>query len=1122
MFTDQNECHKFAPVDRFRYSHRGVTMKNNLIQHVLGFILIMAGMLILSGGIVSTAHAAPSSQAGDDATLRVINESEETICHVFISPVTTDEWGNDWLYAEEIISSGKSRDFVVVSGSYNVALVSCDSDALLEERSVTITADGYNLRFMSSTNAEQGSDCDALVEEGIELFHHSQFHEALVPWETALACYREAGDQEDEGGTLHNLGTVYLNLGRYSTTIDYYESALTIAQEIDDQKLEGRVLGSLGIVYYSLGQYATAIDYLKQALIIAQELGDRHGEGNHLGSLGIAYRLLGQYTTAIDYFEQALVIAQELGDQNMEGNILGNLGNVYNNLGQYTTAIDYYEQVLIIAQKTGDRQSEGLALSNLGSAYSGLGQYTTAIDYYEQALVIAQEIGDRPNEGNHLGGLGIAYSGLGQYTTAIDYFEQGLVIAREIGDRRGEGRRLGHLGGAYHGLGQYLTAIDYFEQALVISREIGDRTEEGAALGYLGIIYNSLGQYATAIDHYEQALVIALEVGDRHSEGILLGNLGLAYYSLGQYAMAFAYYEQALTIAQAVGDRELEGWILGGLGIAYKSLGQHTTAINYFEQAIAIVETLRGELDMEEFKSSFSSKYMYSYQGMIVALNRRSRYEEAFHYTQRAKARTFLDQMGNAGIDPRTTDDPELIEQEQALLGEIRDLEAVLSGQRSFETLSATRGGGPNTLTDEQRVETQARLDEAYQEYEHLLVQIKISNPAYADLRTVNASTLLTVQQTLPANTTLVEYYMVSSTQTLAFIVTPEALHTVPLSVSVEALNQKIDWFRQFTSAEETQATAQTLYAWLFAPLREYIATPAVLIAPHQQLHYLPFDALYDGEHYLVEEYTIGYIPSASVLRYLIPDGQVDTGVALVLGNPTHNAAPSLPAAEQEAQAVADLFGTAVHLGGSATESLLWEQAPNADYIHLAAHGEFNATVPQFSRIYLTPVEAEAIATHPLASQTDGLLETREVWNLGLENADLVTLSACQTQLGELSAGDELVGLSRAFIYAGTPSLVASLWTVEDESTAYLMERFYGYLNEGIGKAEALRQAKLDTMEVYLSPYHWAAFTLIGDMGAVDTERGPLTPADICPGIVMPLALGIVAYCENQRRRRRQ
>jgi CHAT domain-containing protein len=179
---------------------------------------------------------------------------------------------------------------------------------------------------------------------------------------------------------------------------------------------------------------------------------------------------------------------------------------------------------------------------------------------------------------------------------------------------------------------------------------------------------------------------------------------------------------------------------------------------------------------------------------------------------------------------------------------------------------------------------------------------------------------------------------------------------------------------------------------------------------------------------------------------------------------------------------------------------------------------------PQFSRLYLAPSEADSETLTPtLSSRFDGLLETREVWNLRLEHADLVTLSACETQLGEMSAGDDLVGLSRAFIYAGTPTLVASLWNVQDDSTAYLMERFYGYLKDGMGKAAALRQAKLDTMEVYPSPYHWAAFTLIGDMGPVVTDAPTPQPqptpmgkdetgkegrtGGLCPGIALPLAL---------------
>jgi len=217
-----------------------------------------------------------------------------------------------------------------------------------------------------------------------------------------------------------------------------------------------------------------------------------------------------------------------------------------------------------------------------------------------------------------------------------------------------------------------------------------------------------------------------------------------------------------------------------------------------------------------------------------------------------------------------------------------------------------------------------------------------------------------------------------------------------------------------------------------------------------------------------------------------------------------------LPAAEREAQAVADLFGASAHIGKAATESLLWEQAVDADYVHLAAHGQLNETAPQFSRIYLAPSDAgeEEAAGDALSSRVDGLLETREVWSLRLENADLVVLSACQTQLGDLSAGDELVGLGRAFIYAGTPTLVASLWSVEDESTEYLMTRFYGYLQEGQPKGAALRQAKLDTMETYSSPYHWSAFTLIGDLGTVPAPSPSRRWMWIGPGALVVALIG--------------
>ncbi len=1027
-------------------------------------VVIILWLLFILWMVPTPSYAAPLPQEGDEATLRVINESEETICYVLICPPGAENLREDCpLFAETTITPGDTHDFAVATGNYAVGLGDCEGNFLFNKGGFAIT-DEYELRFTGATDAQSTSDCDALLQQGIDLYQHSQFREALTQWKAALTCYSETGNRQGEGNALHNLGVAYYFLGQYQTAIDHHEQALAITREIGNRLGQVSCLDSLGNAHCSLGQYHTAIGYHEQALVLAQEIDDRLGEGAASGNLGKAYFSLGQSQTGIDYFEQALAIAQEIGDRRSEGVFLGNLGSAYYFLGQYHTAIGYHHQALAIAQEIGNSMSVGYHQCNLGVVYFSLGQYQTAIDYYEQALTLAREIDNRQNEVACLGNLGIAYFSLGQSRTGIGYFEQALAVAQEIGNRRDEGTHLGNLGIAYHSLGQYEKAIRCYEQALSIAQEIGDHRGEGNHLGSFGNTYRNLAQYETAIDYYEQALAIAREIGDRAMEGAALGNLGFVYYSSGQYDQALAHYQQS----------------------------------------IAVRETLREEIRVEEWKSSFTAENMRPYRGIIKVLLKLNRPADAFHYAQRAKARTFLDQIGNVRVDPRATDDPKLIEQEQALLADIRGLEAVLSGRQDFASVGDTRGGGAGTLTTEQETEIQTRLEAAYREYEHLLAQIKRTNPAYADLRAVQASTLITVQQTLPANTTLVEYYVLSDIQTLAFVVTPDAFHTVPLSVSVEALDQTINWFRGFPTLAGVPESVQTLYTWLFAPLREYIKTDAVLIAPHQRLHYLPFEALHDGERYLVEDYVIGYLPSASLLRYLrAPQSSSgESGGALVLGNPDNPAVSPLSGAEAEAQAVAELFGVPAHLNAEATESLLWEQAAGARYVHVAAHGAFNATAPQFSRLYLAPLDVRSQATtntltsrinsgssphtdDNLSTHNDGLLETREVWNLPLENADLVTLSACQTQLGELSSGDELVGLSRAFIYAGTPSLVASLWSVEDASTEYLMTRFYGYLQEGQPKGAALRQAKLDTMETYPNPYYWAAFTLIGDLGTV-------------------------------------
>ncbi|NIQ00579.1 MAG: CHAT domain-containing protein, partial [Nitrospinaceae bacterium] len=266
---------------------------------------------------------------------------------------------------------------------------------------------------------------------------------------------------------------------------------------------------------------------------------------------------------------------------------------------------------------------------------------------------------------------------------------------------------------------------------------------------------------------------------------------------------------------------------------------------------------------------------------------------------------------------------------------------------------------------------------------------------------------------------------------------------------------------------------SRQLHGWLIEPVQAWIAEKRVLgIVPHGHLHYVSFASLFDGESYLVERHPLFYSPSASVLKFTFqrkyeksPDVKV-----LALGNPDlGDFNYELPLAELEAQSIKwDFPKIDILTGDRATESWLHRHIGDYQIIHIASHGEFDPINPLFSSLKLAKDQNQ-----------DGNFEVNEVFSLKV-NADLVTLSACQTGLGQITGGDELVGLNRAFIYAGTHSILSSLWRVSDVSTAILIKHFYrNYVDRN--KSESLRQAQLQVKTLYPHPSYWAGFNLTGD-----------------------------------------
>lgn len=573
-----------------------------------------------------------------------------------------------------------------------------------------------------------------------------------------------------------------------------------------------------------------------------------------------------------------------------------------------------------------------------------------------------------------------------------------------------------------------------------------------------------------ALAHFEQ-------LPDLQGQAATLNSLGQTYRYQGNFEQALIYFEQALTITKGIEDRVHEGLILFNLGELYEAQANSTSALTNYLQAIDVIETVRASAGSEQGRAEFIAQYASLYANTIDLLYEQKRYEEAFFVNERSRARAFLDSLATGEIQLEDEATVELFSQERITYDQLKRLQSNLAQAKA-----------ENNRTRITALEKQ--LTNVQKTYEEILTQIRERNDQLATLipgRNIdNIITVSEVQQLLDDQTTLISYYVLEDA-VLAFLITEDNFDVVKLRVSRDKLTMEISGFRSFSDLGEPHPdSAKTLYHWLIRDIENKLDTSNLIIVPHSVLHYLPFAALSDGDQYLVDIYTLTTLPSVSTLPFIQKNADHELSSPLILGNPTNDnfSLAYLDFAEREAETIANLYNTTPFIGTAATEAAIWEQVSKAGILHVAAHGGYNRNNPLYSRIVLSPTGEN--------DTEDGSLEVHEVYGLDLRHNGLVVLSACQTQLGELNPGDELVGLTRAFFFAGTPSVIASLWNVNDEATAILMESFYTHLRTGKSKAEAIRLAQIDVREYqddnedfpYSNPYFWAAFVLSGDGGS--------------------------------------
>lgn len=965
--------------------------------------------------------------------------------------------------------------------------------------------------YMEGRRAQQSG------AEGMERAE-KKYEEALMKW-------REARVPRWEGMTLTNLAIVCRTLSRNEKALDCSERALAIQREIKDRSGEVITLTNLGIVYRNLSQYDKARDCHERALAIRREIKDKGGEGVTLYNLGNIYSNLAQYEKSRDYYEQSLAIAREIKDRRGEGAALSGIGIVSFNLGQYEKSIEYYEQALALHRDIKDRGLEGVALTSLGNTYVNLSQFEKARDYYEQALAVQREIRDKLNEGASLNNLGIVYRNLGEYEKSRDYAEQALRLQREIKYRQGEGVALNSLGLVSSNLRQYEKAREYFVQALAIRREIKDRRGEAWTVTSLGSVYLNLGQYAKAREHYEQALDIQRDIKDKDGEGSTLAGLGDVNVSLKQFDKARDFYAKALAIRREIKDKWAEAQVLYRVARVDRDSGKLSDAHLHIESALSLVESIRANVGGQELRTSYFASVQDYYTLYIDVLMRLHKQRPAEGYavaallaSERARARSLIELLTESRVEIRQGVDPALLDRERILRQQLN-----VTAERQTRLLSRTH-------TEQQVGEINKEIQTLTSEYQATQTQIRATSPRYAALTQPQPLTLVEIKQLLDSETVILEYSL-GEDRSYLWTVTNASVdsYELPGRAEIEEDARRIyDAYRTNNAVEVKKASADVSRK-LLAPAARHLGRRRLLIVASGALQYLPFGALHAvataPSRPLIADCEIVILPSAStlaVLRRELSGRQQAAKSVAVLADPVFDrndprvnlvlsekpSGESAGSPKSANASVTSLERSAREVGllsfdrlrstrreaediiastrlGTGLKALDFEASRAtavsgelAQYriVHFATHGMLNNQHPELSGLVLSLVDERG-------QPQDGFLRAHEVYNMKL-GADLVVLSGCQTALGKEAKGEGLLGLTRGFMYAGSPRVVASLWQVPDRATAELMKRFYrGMLVEGLQPAAALRAAQVAMLKDkrWNAPYYWAAFVLQGE-----------------------------------------
>ncbi len=869
----------------------------------------------------------------------------------------------------------------------------------------------------------------------------------------------------------------------YDQALDLFSASEAIYAEHDDELsiAVGEVtrIWALACVQRFEEAYAAG-DWAERVLTEHQAYRSLAALGNNLS---IIYGRRGKDVEALERILKVEVAYQRLGDEGERRLPLAQMNRaiVLRNLGRFTESIAANQEALQAAEKLAQTANVARAKQNLGITYFVLGRFTEAHALLQEARDIFLA------DGRHRDAIlvelfisdGLLH--LRRFEAVLKKCRQVRQSFREAGTQFEVAQAMLNEATALAGLNAYEEAgpvLAEARQIFVAEANLAWQVYtdlENAVLLYRQGRYEDSERLATACS----AQLDRLDLRVKSAQASLVG--ARAALALGRTARAAEMVEAALAISRDKDVPTLTYQCHQVRGQLAEKRGDHAAALAAYEAAIGELERLQGQI-MVEFRADFLADKEAVYIAAVELCLAQGNPRAALDFAERAKSRTLLSLLSHhvdLRIQARSPQDEPLVSKLMALR-EKRD-----RLHRRWDTGETPGSDASSTVNQQigQAARQEARQDivAVEDEIQVLWHRLLVRNAAYArDAPLWQIYTRL-AQDELDEDTVLLEYFPLAQ-GLVAFVVSSEAITAQQLPTTpalIRDLQQRLlhnfntlqqaPQFNQLLT-RKAQRILQRLYQALFEPFSAQLeGFRRLIIVPHGSLHYLPLHAAYDGRHYLLQRFQISFLPGSSFVGLTQHTGPVGAG-ALVMG---HTRQGQLTHVLAEGEEVARRLGTTAYVDDAATRAGFQEEAPHCRVIHLAAHGDFRPDNPLFSGLHLD----------------DGVLTTLDVFNLRLP-ASLVTLSACQTGRSVVRGGDELFGLMRAFLAAGTASLVLTLWRVEDTSTTEFMAAFYERLARGESKVAALQGAQ----GVFIDgdyglerrhPHYWAPFFLVGDAGAV-------------------------------------